>query len=43
MKAKYKHTNIVARDWQKLAEFYEDVFGCARLLPERHHSQNISI
>jgi catechol 2,3-dioxygenase-like lactoylglutathione lyase family enzyme len=38
MRAKYKHTNIIARDWQKLAKFYEDVFGCMRVLPERHLS-----
>lgn len=38
MKVKYKHTNIVARDWQKLAGFYEKVFGCVRVLPERHLS-----
>jgi predicted enzyme related to lactoylglutathione lyase len=35
MKAKYKHTNIVARDWRKLAEFYERVFGCNVVPPER--------
>jgi len=33
---KYKHTNIIARDWHALAGFYEDVFGCARVPPERH-------
>lgn len=38
MKAKYKHTNIVARDWQNLARFYEKVFGCVRVPPERHLS-----
>lgn len=38
MKAKYKHTNIVARDWECLARFYEDVFGCERVPPERHLS-----
>ncbi len=38
MKAKYKHTNIIAGDWQKLAEFYEEVFGCQRVEPERHLS-----
>jgi predicted enzyme related to lactoylglutathione lyase len=38
MKAKYKHTNIVARDWQNLARFYENVFGCVRVPPERHLS-----
>ena len=31
----YRHTNLVARDWRALARFYESVFGCERLLPER--------
>lgn len=35
MKAKYKHTNIVARDWRKLAEFYERIFDCEPVPPER--------
>jgi len=35
MKAKYAHTNIVARDWKKLAKFYVDVFGCTPMPPER--------
>lgn len=35
---KYKHTNIVARDWRALAKFYEEVFGCVRVPPERHLS-----
>lgn len=38
MKAKYKHTNLIARDWERLARFYEDVFGCMRVPPERHLS-----
>lgn len=38
MKAKYKHTNIVARDWERLARFYGEVFGCERVPPERHLS-----
>ena len=38
MKAKYKHTNIVARDWKRLVRFYEKVFGCVRIPPERHLS-----
>ncbi len=38
MKARYKHTDLIARDWQRLAKFYEDVFGCARVPPERHPS-----
>ena len=33
---RYLHTNVIARDWQRLAEFYERVFACTRLPPERH-------
>lgn len=32
---KYKHTNIVAQDWRKLAEFYQRVLGCTPVPPER--------
>jgi len=32
---RYVHTNLIARDWEKLARFYEDVFGCVRVPPER--------
>ncbi len=35
IKAKYKHTNIVARDWRKLADFYKRIFGCVDVPPER--------
>ena len=35
IKAKYKHTNIVAADWRKLAGFYHRVFGCEPVPPER--------
>ena len=35
MKAKYKHTNIVAADWRELAGFYRRVFGCEPVPPER--------
>ena len=35
IKAKYRHTNIVARDWRKIAEFYKRVFGCEPVPPER--------
>jgi predicted enzyme related to lactoylglutathione lyase len=38
MKAKYKHTNIVAQDWEKLAGFYKEVFGCLPVPPERRLS-----
>ena len=33
--AKYVHTNLVARDWKSLAEFYQEVFGCEPVPPER--------
>lgn len=32
---RYAHTNIIARDWRKLAQFYVDVFDCKVRLPER--------
>jgi predicted enzyme related to lactoylglutathione lyase len=35
---RYVHTNIISRDWERLARFYETVFGCARVLPERDMS-----
>jgi predicted enzyme related to lactoylglutathione lyase len=38
MKAKYVHTNIIAQNWRRLAEFYEQIFGCIRVLPERNLS-----
>ena len=38
VKAKYVHTNIVSKNWEQLAQFYEKVFGCKRVLPERDMS-----
>ena len=35
MPTRYAHTNLVARDWRRLMAFYEDVFGCVRIRPER--------
>ena len=35
MPVRYAHTNIVARDWKLLAKFYETVFDCRPVLPER--------
>ena len=32
---KYVHTNLVAGDWRALAAFYERVFGCTPVPPER--------
>jgi catechol 2,3-dioxygenase-like lactoylglutathione lyase family enzyme len=33
--AKYGHTNLIAADWRRLAAFYESVFGCMPVPPER--------
>ena len=33
--ARYVHTNLIAQDWQRLAQFYEQVFGCTPVPPER--------
>lgn len=35
MIARYVHTNLIARDWRALAAFYERVFGCVPVPPER--------
>jgi predicted enzyme related to lactoylglutathione lyase len=34
--ARYVHTNLIARDWRRLARFYEQVLGCSPVPPERH-------
>jgi len=38
MRARYRHTNIVAEDWRKLADFYQQVLGCNPVPPERASS-----
>lgn len=38
LNARYVHTNIVARDWRRLADFYAQVFGCVPVPPERDYS-----
>lgn len=35
LNAKFVHTNIVAQDWRKLAQFYEQILGCVPVPPER--------
>lgn len=35
---RYAHTNIVARDWKRLVQFYCDVFSCVPVPPERDQS-----
>ena len=32
---RYVHTNLIARDWRALAGFYQRVFGCEPVPPER--------
>ena len=32
---KFKHTNIIAKNWKELSEFYQKVFNCVPILPER--------
>jgi catechol 2,3-dioxygenase-like lactoylglutathione lyase family enzyme len=32
---KFEHINIISRDWRKLVTFYQEVFDCAPLYPER--------
>lgn len=39
--ARYVHTNIIARDWQRLARFYTEVFGCEVVPPARSQSGDL--
>ncbi len=39
-KIKYVHTNLIGKDWKKLARFYIDVFDCEPTYPERDLSGN---
>ena len=36
--ARYVHTNLIARDWRALARFYQNVFGCVPVPPERDYA-----
>lgn len=36
--ARYGHTNLIARDWRKLAAFYTELFGCTLVPPERDYA-----
>ncbi len=33
--AKFVHTNLIAENWQTLSSFYQQLFGCIPVLPER--------
>lgn len=37
LEARYVHTNVVSRDWRSLVAFYERVFGCRPVPPERDY------
>jgi catechol 2,3-dioxygenase-like lactoylglutathione lyase family enzyme len=37
MPTRYGHTNLIARDWRRLATFYRDLFGCVPVPPERDY------
>ena len=36
--ARFGHTNLIAKDWRRLARFYTDLFGCVLVPPERNYS-----
>jgi predicted enzyme related to lactoylglutathione lyase len=36
--AKFVHINLIAQDWKRLAAFYQGVFGCIPIPPERNLS-----
>lgn len=33
--ARFVHTNLIAQDWRRLADFYQELFGCVPVPPER--------
>jgi predicted enzyme related to lactoylglutathione lyase len=35
VEARFVHTNLIAQDWRRLARFYEQVFECTPVPPER--------
>ncbi len=36
--AKYVHTSLIAQDWRSLSRFYQEVFGCVPVPPERDYT-----
>lgn len=38
MPTKYAHTNLIAKEWKRLSTFYQEVFGCVPIPPERNLS-----
>lgn len=37
MPIRYAHTNLIADDWRKIADFYIEVFDCVPVSSERDH------
>lgn len=35
--ARYVHTNLIAADWRALSDFYQQLFGCVPVPPERDY------
>lgn len=35
MATKFTHTNVIAKDWKRLSFFYQEVFSCEPIFPER--------
>jgi catechol 2,3-dioxygenase-like lactoylglutathione lyase family enzyme len=35
--ARFRHVNLIADDWRRLADFYQRVFGCEPVPPERDY------
>jgi predicted enzyme related to lactoylglutathione lyase len=35
MTTKFAHTNLVARDWKRLSAFYQEIFDCVPVPPQR--------
>lgn len=40
IEARFVHTNLIARDWQRLVRFYTEVFGCEPVGPRRDQAGN---
>lgn len=38
MPIRYGHTNLIARDWRRLADFYRTCFSCVDVPLERHYA-----
>jgi catechol 2,3-dioxygenase-like lactoylglutathione lyase family enzyme len=41
LNARFGHVNVIARDWRVLAAFYEDLFGCVLVPPERNYRGDV--